>query len=211
MSELLQIGTAFGLAVPAGLNAYIPLLVVGIAANLGWLELNEPYTILANPWAILVVVVLLAIEFFADKITGVDHINDILQTVVRPAAGAILFAANSGVIGDMHPWLALLAGLILAGGTHGVKATTRPLVTAATGGTMNPVVSLAEDMAALAIAVMAIVVPILAVAVILVGAVGVVVVVIRLRQRRRDARVCKKCGFRNRVEATFCRSCGEPL
>lgn len=211
MNELLQIGTAFGLAVPAGLNAYIPLLVVGVAANLKLITLNDPYTILADPWAILIVVVLLAIEFFADKIAGVDHINDILQTVIRPAAGAILFAANSGAIGDMHPWLALGVGLVLAGGTHGVKATARPMVTATTGGTMNPVVSFAEDIAALAIAVLAIAVPILAVAVILVGAVGVAVVLIRLRQRRRDARVCKKCGFRNRVDAAFCRSCGEQL
>jgi len=211
MNELLQIGQAFGLAVPAGLNAYIPLLVVGIAANLKLIELNDPYTILADPWAILIIVVLLAIEFFADKITGVDHINDILQTVVRPAAGAILFAANSGVIGEMHPWLALGAGLVLAGGTHGVKATARPLITATTGGTMNPVVSTVEDVAALVVAVLAIAVPILAVGLILVGAVGVLAGVLWLRQRRRDASVCPKYGFRNRVAAAFCRSCGEQL
>jgi hypothetical protein len=88
-------------------------------------------------------------------------VNDVIQTIGRPLAGAILFASTSGVIGDLHPVLALGAGVLLAGGVHTVKTVTRPVVTATTAGTGNWLVSFLEDILALIGAVLAILIPIL--------------------------------------------------
>src|SRR5512140_339564 len=99
MQALFGILTAFGLSASAGLNAYIPLLVVGVIAHYtDWIKLTKPYDTLANPWVLIIIGVLLIIEMLADKIPAVNHINDIIQTGIRPAAGAIVFAASASVI-----------------------------------------------------------------------------------------------------------------
>jgi hypothetical protein len=153
--------TAFGLSASAGLNAYLPLLIVALTARYtSLMQLNEPWNVLTNGWVIGVLVVLLLIEMTVDKIPAVDTLNDIIQTVGRPAAGAVLFAAGSGVVGDLHPVLALIAGLVLAGGVHVAKTAVRPAVTATTGGMGNWAVSLAEDLVAFISAVLAILLPI---------------------------------------------------
>ena len=158
-----NIATSLGLSVSAGLNAYLPLLVVALTGRLfpDLITLNEPWNVLTSWWVIGALVVLLFIEMTVDKIPAVDSINDIIQTFVRPVAGAILFAASSNVIADIHPVLAMICGLILAGGVHAAKATVRPLVTGASAGTLNPAVSLAEDIVSLATSLLAILVPIL--------------------------------------------------
>jgi hypothetical protein len=162
IESLSGIFTAFGLSSSAGLNAYLPLLIVALTARFtSLINLQPPFDWLTNPWVIGLLAVLLLIEIFADKVPLVDHANDVIQTVVRPAAGAILFAANANVITDVHPALALGAGLLLAGGVHTAKATVRPVVTATTGGLGNPVVSTIEDIVALVVSVMAILLPIL--------------------------------------------------
>jgi hypothetical protein len=160
------IGSAFGLSTSAGLNAYIPLLVVALAAhfpvNEPLLKLSEPYDLLGSTWVILVLLILLTIEILVDKVPAVDSLNDIIQTFVRPAAGAVLFAANAHVITDVSPVLALLAGLLLAGGVHTVKGVVRPAVTASTAGTGNWLVSLVEDIIAFFVSVFSLLLPILA-------------------------------------------------
>jgi len=158
-----NIATSLGLSVSAGLNAYLPLLVVALTARFfpNLLTLNKPWDVLTSWWVIGALAVLLFIEMTVDKIPAVDSINDIIQTLVRPLAGAILFAASSNVIADIHPVLAMICGLILAGGVHAAKATVRPLITGASGGTLNPAVSLAEDIISLATSLLAILVPIL--------------------------------------------------
>jgi len=143
---MLGIFTAFGLAAATGLNAYLPLLIVGLLARYTELiTLKAPWSALTHPLVLVLIAVLLAIEFTVDKIPAVDTINDVIQTAIRPAAGAILFAASGNVISDMSPVLAMVCGLFIAGGVHTVKTAARPAVTAGTLGTANPVVSLAED------------------------------------------------------------------
>ncbi len=116
MDALFGIMSAFGLSASAGLNAYIPLLVVGVIAHYtNWIKLTPPYDLLANPWILILVGVLLIIEMLADKIPAVNHINDIIQTVFRPAAGAIVFAASAHALTGVHPVLALACGLLVAG------------------------------------------------------------------------------------------------
>jgi uncharacterized membrane protein len=182
MDALLSVFTAFGLSTSAGLNAYVPLLVVALLARFtGLITLEPPWDVMTSWWVIGVLTVLLAIEILVDKVPAVDTVNDVIQTFVRPVAGAILFAAGSGVIGDTHPVLALICGLLVAGGVHAAKASARPVVTATTGGTLNPVVSTLEDIVSLVTAVLAILAPLLGVLILLLI---VIWLVRRLRQRR---------------------------
>jgi uncharacterized membrane protein len=162
MEVLLGIFSAFGLSASAGLNAYIPLLVVGVIAHYtDWINLNSPWDTLANPWILILLGVLVIIEMVADKVPAVNHINDVIQTVVRPAAGAIAFAASAKVVTDINPVLALACGLLVAGSVHVVKAAAiRPAVTATTGGTANIPVSIAEDIVSTVVSILAIVIPI---------------------------------------------------
>mgnify|MGYP000415611660 FL=1 len=160
MSSLASILSAFGLSAASGLNAYIPLLLVGLTARFtDWIKLSAPFDLLANEWVIGVLVILLGIEFFADKIPLVDHANDVIQTFVRPAAGAILFASEANVITQVNPVIALILGLLVAFGVHATKATARPLVTVTTGGVGNPIVSTVEDVAAVGLTLSAILAP----------------------------------------------------
>jgi len=162
--------TAFGLAASAGLNAYIPLLIVALLGRFTtWFTLSSPWDALTSWWVIGALGVLTLIEFFADKAPAVNHVNDVIQTFVRPAAGAILFAASTGAAGGVHPIVAMIAGLLVAGGVHTVKAAAvRPAVTATTGGLGNIPVSLAEDVAAVFLSIAAIVVPVVIAAIVIV-------------------------------------------
>lgn len=155
------IGAAFGLSASAGLNAYIPLLIVAVAARLDWLNLGEPYDLLAS-WPVLaLLVVLLLVEMFVDKIPAVDTVNDVIQTFIRPSAGALMFAANANVVTDVSPVLAIVAGVLLAGSVHTTKGAARPMVTATTGGMGNWAVSLIEDIIAFFVSILALFIPIL--------------------------------------------------
>jgi len=163
MELLTGIFTAFGLSASAGLNAYIPLLIVGLLARYtDLINLNQPWDTLASPWIILMLCFLVIIEMLADKVPAVNHINDLIQTVVRPAAGAIAFAASANVVTDVHPVLALGAGLLVAGTVHLIKSgIVRPAVTATTGGAGNVPVSIAEDVISTVLSILAVVIPIL--------------------------------------------------
>jgi hypothetical protein len=176
--------TAFGLSTAAGLNAYLPLLIVALLARYtDLITLKEPWNVLESPWIIGLLVVLLVIEVLADKVAGIDHINDAIQTFIRPAAGAVLFAANGNVISDLHPVLALGLGVLAAGSVHAVKATARPAITVTTAGLGNPVVSVLEDIISAALTIMAILVPLLTVLVIVLMA----ILFVRWRRKRKLA------------------------
>lgn len=157
-----NIGTAFGLSTASGLNAYLPMLVVALIAKYtNLVTLNEPWDVMTSWWVIGVLVILMAIEMTADKFPAVDTANDIIHTFIRPVAGAILFTASSGVIGEAHPVLMFICGLLIAGSVHAAKTTARPVVTASTVGTGNWLVSLVEDAISLAITILSVVLPIL--------------------------------------------------
>lgn len=163
MELLTGIFTAFGLSASAGLNAYIPLLLVGLIGRYtNLMQLTSPWDTLTSPWIILLLSVLVIIEMLADKVPAVNHLNDAIQTFVRPVAGAIVFAASANVISDIHPVLALAAGVLVAGTVHVAKAgALRPAVTATTGGAGNIPVSIAEDIVATVLSLLAIVLPVL--------------------------------------------------
>ena len=164
MEILSGIFSAFGLSASAGLNAYIPLLVVALVGRFtNLMQLDSPWDTLTNWWIIGLLLLLSLIEFFADKIPAVNHLNDAVQSFVRPAAGAIAFASSASVITDIHPVLSLAAGLLIAGGVHAAKAgTLRPAVTATTGGTGNIAVSLLEDVVSTVLSILSVLIPVVA-------------------------------------------------
>jgi len=177
--------TAFGLSASAGLNAYLPLLIVAVCAKLNVFKLQEPFDVMTSWWVIGVLAVLLIVEMFVDKVPAADTVNDIINTVIRPAAGAILFAASANIVTDINPVLSVILGLLVSGSVHAVKATARPVVTATTAGIGNPVVSTIEDIVSGITSLVAILLPWL---VLLIATSGIVLVLWwRLRRLERQA------------------------
>ena len=179
--------TGLGLAAPAGLNAPLVLLMVALADRLtGVLNLPDDYEFLSSWPAIATLAALLLIEEVVDKVAGADHVNDLVQTAVRPAAGALVMLAATH--GELSPEVAAAAGLALAGTAHATKAGIRPMVTLGTAGIGNPVVSLLEDLVAVAVVIVALVVPVLVVLVLAGLALLAVVAFRRVRRVRARSR-----------------------
>ena len=180
---------AFGLSVSAGLNAYIPLLVVSLLAKFtDLIELAKPWDALESWWTIGVLVVLVVIEAIADKVPVVDHVNDAIQTFIRPTAGAVVFAAAASQIGDVNPTLGLIAGLFVSGSVHAVKTlAVRPAINAASGGLGNVPASIGEQASSTFLAVFSIIIPVL-VAIILILLLIIIAIWANNRKQKKTAR-----------------------
>ncbi|MBW6438956.1 DUF4126 domain-containing protein [Actinoplanes hulinensis] len=196
---MLEALTGTGLAASAGLNAYIPLLTMGLLARYtDAIELPSNWAWVSNGWTLTILAVLLAVEVVADKVPVVDHVNDVVQTFVRPTAGGLAFGAGSssetvtvadpGAFFGSHQWMPIAAGVMIALCVHGVKSASRPVVNATTGGLGAPVASTAEDIGSVVMSVLAIVLPVL-----VLGVLGVLVWaavwVVRRRRRRKRERI----------------------
>ncbi|MFC4561647.1 DUF4126 domain-containing protein [Nocardiopsis mangrovi] len=202
---MLEILTGTGLASAAGLNAYVPLLVVGLIARYtDLLPLGAGWQWLENPFVLIVLGVLLVLEFAADKIPGVDSVNDVVQTIVRPTSGGITFGAGASALSgadlaaasDGGSWWPVVSGVVIALVFHVLKAVARPVLNAVTFGAGGPVVSTVEDVVSFATSILAVVLPILILVVLplllLVGAWA-------WRRRRRRAAL-RKAGAENGPE-----------
>jgi uncharacterized membrane protein len=172
----MDILAAFGLSASAGLNAYIPLLIVSLLAKFtDLIELSEPWNAMESWWVIGVLILLSVIEFFTDKIPAVNHINDAIQTFIRPTAGAILFAASAQVVTDINPVFSIIAGLLVAGTVHAVKSVVvRPTVTATTAGLGDVPVSIFEDGISTMLSVLSIALPAVVGVVLILMAIGII-------------------------------------
>jgi hypothetical protein len=147
-------------------------------------NLAAPYDVLSSNLGIAILVILLTVEVAVDKIPGVDHINDLIQSFVRPAAGAIVAVAATGNVVSINPAIMVLLGVVLAGSVNAVKVTTRPAVTVGTAGILNPVVSVAEDALAILASVVAIFLPFLVILFLALFAVSSILLLRRVRRMR---------------------------
>src|SRR5689334_14920919 len=142
---MLEALTGIGLSASAGLNAWIPLLTIGLLdryTNL--ITLPHGWAWLSNGWILGILAVLLAVEVVADKIPVVDHANDVIHTVIRPTAGGLAFGASSsaqtvtvsdpGTFFSHHQWVPIATGAGIALGMHLLKAAARPVINATTLG-----------------------------------------------------------------------------
>jgi hypothetical protein len=185
MDGITSLLSAFGLSTAAGLNAYIPLLVVGLLGRYtDLIHLTGPYELLKNPFVLLVIAVLALLDFIGDKVPAVDHALHLVGLVISPIAGAIVFLAANSADGTVSPLLAGICGLILAGLTHGARTTARPIATATTGGVGNPILSFVEDTTALVLSVLSVLLPVLAFLLVVLFAVLMVLLMRRVWARR---------------------------
>ena len=183
-----------GLAASAGLNAWMPLLTLGLADRfLGFVQLPAAWSWISSDIALWILGALLVIEIVADKIPVVDSINDVIQTVIRPASGGVVFGAGSSAetlrvddpatFFENTAWVPILIGIAIALGVHLAKSALRAAATSATLGMASPALSMVGDVASFTLAASAIVVPLLALAIVILGVVAVILTVRRLRRR----------------------------
>lgn len=169
---MIEVLTGAGLALSAGLNAYIPLLLLGLASRfLDFVNLPGHWAWLENEWVLGILGVLLVIEMVADKIPAVDSINDWIQTLVRPTAGGLAFGSGAtaetvtvtdpSTFLESNQWVPIAVGAVLALLVHLAKLSIRPVANALTAGIAAPVVSTAEDVASVLLSLLAIVLPLL--------------------------------------------------
>jgi hypothetical protein len=179
-----QVASGIGLAACAGLRAFLPLFVVGLAGRLEWIPLTGKFEFLTSTPALIVFGVAVLAEILADKIPVVDHFLDSIQAFVKPIAGAVLAAS---VLAELTPLQASVVGLItggaVAGTMHLTKANLRLVSSATTAGLGNPVLSVIEDIGAVLGSVLALVVPILLVLLLVGVLVGIWSFIGRVRRR----------------------------
>jgi hypothetical protein len=136
-----------GLAWASGINLYATLLTLGYLANTGNIVLPPDLQIVADPMVMAAAGLMYCIEFFADKVPGVDTGWDTIHTFIRIPAGAMLAA---GAIGDLNPAVEIAAAILggsLAAGTHATKAGTRVLINTSPEPFSNWFASVGEDIA----------------------------------------------------------------
>ena len=193
---MLEALTGAGLAASAGLNAWIPLLVIGLLNRFtDLITLPHGWAWLSNGWVLLILAVLLGVEVVADKVPVLDSVNDAIHTVIRPTAGGIAFGASSesqtvtvtdpGSFFHSHQWIPIASGALIALCLHGVKATVRPVANTVTVGTAAPVLSTVEDIFSTVMSVIAVVIPILVIGCL--ALLGFAVWRVRKRAKRRKA------------------------
>lgn len=153
---------AVGLGAASGLNAWIPLLGLGIAQRLGLVTLTEPFDRLGSTGVLVALAVVFVLDLVGDKVPVVDHVLHAVGTVIAPISGAIVFGAQENLLSQSAPWAAALAGMVLGESVHLARTAVRPAVTAGTGGTGNPVASAIEDLISFVLTVLAVLVPVLA-------------------------------------------------
>lgn len=139
-----------GLAWASGINLYATLLTLGFLAHTGNITLPPDLEIVANPLVMTAAGLMYCIEFFADKMPGVDTGWDAIHTFIRIPAGAMLAA---GAVGDLNPAVGLAAAIVgggIAAGTHATKAGSRVLINTSPEPFSNWLASVGEDVAAIA-------------------------------------------------------------
>jgi hypothetical protein len=143
--QLVALAAALGWA--SGLRLYAVLFIVGAAGFLGWVELPAGLNVLMHPFVLAASGFMCIVEFFADKIPGMDSLWDIVQTFIRVPAGAALAA---GVFGESSAASMLAAGILggtLAAGSHLAKAGSRAVINTSPEPFSNWTVSFGEDLA----------------------------------------------------------------
>ncbi|TCJ15148.1 DUF4126 domain-containing protein [Rubrobacter taiwanensis] len=181
VEALFAAGIATGLAAVAGIRAYLPLLLIGLFARLGFFELPAPFDLLEG-WAVMAALAVLAVlESVLDKVPALETAVNVAQTPLRMAAGAVLFAAALGAGLGVEYASELAAGGLLAGAVSGLKAFLRPANDATAAGVSGTFLSAFEDVVALVGAVIAVFVPL--VSLVLVG--FLLFFFYRIKRRRR--------------------------
>ena len=188
--------TGMGLSAAAGLNAYIPFLVVALVARFtDYITLPPGYEWIESNLAIGIGAALLLAELVLDKIPAVDTINDTIQTFIRPSMGGLIFAAstaaseldNSAWMKE-NPWVSVVLGVVISGLVHTGKMAARPVVNVGTAGVGAPLVSTVEDGASFGLTLVALLAPLLVIVALALLAWLLIWMWLRVRRWRRTRR-----------------------
>lgn len=190
---MLAVLTGMGLSAAAGLNAYIPFLLVALIAKFtDFIVLPAAFQWMESWWAIAIGAVLLLTEVVLDKVPAVDSINDAVQTFIRPSMAGLLSAATAGASAldnsawmAQNPWVNVVLGIVVGGIVHAGKATARPAVNVSTVGVGAPVLSTVEDGASIGLSIVAVFAPLLVIVALVLLAAGLVSLWLTVRRRRR--------------------------
>jgi hypothetical protein len=136
-----------GVAWASGINLYATILVLGYMGMTGNIDLPPDLQILTDPMVMIAAALMYTIEFFADKVPGVDTGWDTLHTFIRIPAGAVLAAGAVGEVGTGAQLAAGLVGGTLATGSHATKAGSRVLINTSPEPVSNWFASVGEDVA----------------------------------------------------------------
>jgi len=185
-----------GLSAAAGLNAYIPFLVVALIARFtDYIVLPVGYEWIESNWAIGIGAALLLAEIILDKIPAVDTINDTIQTFIRPSMGGLIFAATTAAAQldnstwmKENPWVSVVLGVLISGLVHTGKMAARPVINVGTVGTGAPVVSTVEDISSLGLSLIALIAPLLVILALALLAWLLIWMWLRVRRWRRPRR-----------------------
>jgi hypothetical protein len=150
MDAIGYIGLAMGLAWASGINLYAAVAVLGILGSTGQMSLPAELAVLTNEWVIGAAVFMYLVEFFADKIPGLDSFWDAVHTFIRIPAGAVLAAQTMGGVGEEAQIIAFLLGGAVTTAAHGTKAALRLAINTSPEPVSNWTASVLEDVAALA-------------------------------------------------------------
>lgn len=180
---ILALVAALGLSSTAGLRAVATLLAIGIVSDISiqghpLLALHGNFAVLGSTPMLILLGVLTVAEIIIDKVPGLDHLNDIVHTVIRPVVGAVIVAGTSNTLSDTNVWVAAAVGAVLAFGVHATKSSARVATTATTAGVGNPIISVLEDI--LTFGSILLVVLAKAVAVLFAPIVGIVLLVVAI-------------------------------
>lgn len=149
MEPLTALALALGSAWGSGLNLYATVLILGGLDAMGAVTLPDNLQVLASPWVLAAAALMYFIEFFADKIPGLDSIWDMIHTFIRIPAGALMAAGALGGMDFLSPEMQTVAGLVgggaIAAGTHAAKAGTRAVVNTSPEPFSNWALSIVED------------------------------------------------------------------
>ena len=187
IATLAGVALGIGLAAATGFRVFLPLLIAGVAARYGHLQLSEHFQWLASTPALVMLGTAAVAETLAYYVPGIDHLLDLIATPATFIAGAV---ASAAVMTDLPPgvlWpVAIIGGGGIAGMTKGGAALLRAKSGLMTGGLANPVVSTAETVGAVGLSLLAVAIPLLALAL------ALALVIWAVRGVRRLARVRHK-------------------
>lgn len=162
LDMLFSVALGIGLAAATGFRVFVPLLVAGLAARAGYINLVDSFNWLQSTPALIALGTAAALETVAFYVPGVDHVLDLLAGPLAVVAGVL---ASASVMVDLPAEARWSIALIAGGGIAAITKTTAAMIraksTALTGGLGNPVVSTAETASATTLSVLAIVAPVI--------------------------------------------------
>lgn len=176
---------AFGLSAACGFRIFIPPLTYGLLYKAGLVQLGEGWNWVGSDWVIAVLVLAALFEIIGNLVPWLDNLLDVLATPTAIIAGTTLSAISlSEIDPGVKSILSIMSGVLITGGFQLSTVSLRGLSSIFTGGLINPIISLIEDLISLGISVSIILFPIFGIFIVILIALFLRSIYIRLKKRK---------------------------